>query len=143
MKFHWPRGYKYQLDEAWKQETYPGKDKDKVWYQQIPLNCGGFICLYSLDPPLLKAWSTKQRKTARKIEDDYPTRVNLDTAFEGFEFTMLFPPDLLKEIAGRLGARRRRQLTPEQKEKLAEAGKAYHFKSSKAASNDSSTAQVE
>lgn len=110
-------------------KTYSGKEADKVWYTQIPLSCGRFIYLYSLGhTTLLKAWSTKHRKTARKIAEDFGDKVDLDTDYEGYEFTLIFPPDLLKEIAGRLGARRRRQLTPEQKEKAVERLKKYRFK---------------
>lgn len=79
-------------------------------------------------PPMLKAWSTKQRITAKKIAADFAGKVELDSGFEGREFTLIFPADLLKEIAVRLGARRRRQLSPEQKEKAVANLKKFQFK---------------
>lgn len=136
-KFSWPRkGYKYQMDESYKHEVYPGKEKDKVWYQQIPLKCGGFISLYSLyqddGGPVLKAWTPKQRKTFRAVYDDLKSKgVGFDDHFDGWEAELYFTPDLLPIVAERIGARKRRQMSPEAKEKAIERLKKFRFERTK------------
>jgi hypothetical protein len=45
------------------------------------------------------------------------------------EAVIYFPAKLFPKIAKLAGARRKRKLTPEQKERLAKAGTAYRFKS--------------
>lgn len=121
------------LEESFKHEKPEVRAQDRRWYEQIPTYCGGFIGLYQESPTVELQWYTSnKRKTARKILDAFPDKeLRLDDHFDGHEAGLYFPPEILKEVCQMAGARKKRQgrpLTPEEKAKLVEAGKAHRFK---------------
>jgi hypothetical protein len=128
-KFSWIRltqgRWKLVLDESWAVETAENKMGEKHWYQQIPTYCGGFIGLYSLNPIVFQFWSPKQRKTAKKIFEEFKATpgVRLDEAMDGWEVVLYFPVELLHIVAERAGGRKKRQLSEDHRAKLVEAGK--------------------
>ncbi|MFH1595865.1 MAG: hypothetical protein ABIG94_05790 [Pseudomonadota bacterium] len=126
-------GYKVVLEESFKHEKPEVRARERRWFEQIPTYCGGFIGLYRESSTVELQWYTpSKRKTARKILDSFPDKgLRLDDHFDGHEAVLYFPPEILREVCEMAGARKKRQgrpLTPEEKAKLVEAGKAHRFK---------------
>jgi hypothetical protein len=73
----------------------------------------------------LQFWSLKQRKTAKKIFEEFKAshEARLDEAMDGWEVVLYFPIELLHIVAERVGARKKRQLSVDHRAKLVEAGK--------------------
>jgi hypothetical protein len=118
--------YRIALDEAWDHERPEIRNPDRRWYEQIPCRGGGFIYLYSEEPPMLGLY-TAHVKGARAIMRKI---AGLKAEWMDGEAAIYFPPELLDQIAEMAGARKKRQggqLTAAEKSKLAEAGKAYRF----------------
>ncbi len=122
--------YRIVNDEAWHHERPEVRNPDRRSYEQIPCRGGGFIYLYSEDPPTLGLYST-QVKSARAIFNhiEHLPGVSADFGFDG-EAAIFFPPEILALVAEMAGARKKRhgrKLSAEAKSKLAEAGIAYRF----------------
>lgn len=64
-----------------------------------------------------------------------------DFHFDG-EAEIYFPPELLSLVAEMAGARKKRQLSPEARARLAEQGKATRFKGTKHGVEDAKTAPI-
>jgi hypothetical protein len=128
--------YRITLEESWQYERPEVRSPDRIWYEQIP--CQGkdcFIGVYSLDPLILQL-STSRAKNARTVYatiKDMPG-VQPDFHFDG-EAVICFPIEAIHIVAEIAGARRRRRLSEEHKAKLAEVGKAHHFKRKNYGSN--------
>jgi len=76
--------YRIAFDESWHYERPEVKQADRRWYEQIPLKCGGFICLYREKPTILfKLYTPNQRKTVSAIHERFKDTpgVTLDAAF--------------------------------------------------------------
>jgi hypothetical protein len=121
--------YRFQVvtDEAWDRERPEVRKPDRRWHEQIPCREGGFIYLYSEDPPTLGLYTTQVKK-ARGIMRLIP---GLKAEWMDGEAVIYFAPGILDQIAVLFGARKkrkRRNLTAAEKSKLAEAGKATRFK---------------
>ena len=119
--------YRIGMDEAWEHERPEVRNPERRWYEQIPCRAGGFIYLYSEDPPTLGLYTT-QVKSARAIMTKIP---GLQAEWMDGEAVIKFPPDALDQVAEMAGARKKRQgrkLTPTEKSNLLQAGKAHRFK---------------
>lgn len=109
--------YRIALDEAWAYERSEVRNPDRRWYEQIPCRGGGFIYLYSEDPPTLGLYTT-QVKSARAIVKKIP---GLGAEWLDEEAVIYFSPDALDQVAEMAGARKKRQgrkLTTAKKTKL-------------------------
>lgn len=122
--------YRIVLEESWKAERPEVRSPDKHWYEQIPCRGEAFIGLYSEAPPTLQLYTPRvgnAKNIWREIGDKPDCRA--DFHMDG-EAVLYFPPGLLDVAADLADARRKRtrNLTPEQREKLIEMGKAHRFK---------------
>ena len=81
------------------------RNPDRRWYEQIPCRAGGFIYLYSEDPPTLGLYTT-QVKSARAIMSKIP---GLQAEWMDGEAVIKFSPDALDQVAEMAGARKKRQ----------------------------------
>ncbi len=79
---------------------------------------------------ILQFYTPKQRPTCRKLAEQFKDTpgVRLDDGFDGYETIFFFPVALFEQVAEAVGARKRRVLSHEHKERLAEASQAYRFK---------------
>lgn len=135
--------YRVVLEESWYQERSEVRSPDRRWYKQVPCKAGAFISLYSENPETVLQLYTPRVKNARVIWEEIKGKpgVRADFDLDG-EAVLYFPPDLVRTVAEMAGARKRRQLSPEAKAKLAERGKAYRFKGKKPGVEDEKTAQI-
>ncbi len=138
--------FRVVFDECWKYERPEVKQAERIWYEQIPLYCGGFICLYQEQPTILfKLYTPKSRKLACAIFDRFKDTpgVELDKEFSGWETELIFPPEILLEVGEMAGARKKRRLSPEARAKATERLRAYHLKQKNHAVQPTPTAQIE
>jgi len=122
--------YRFDLDEAWFHELPEEREPNRLWYERIPCAKESFIGVYSVDPLIFKLYSTRP-KNARKIHEaikDSPGFIKSDFAFDG-EAEIYFSKEVLPTVAELAGARKKRQLSPEQMEELVKWGAAHRFKS--------------
>ena len=135
--------YRFDLDEAWFHELPEEREPNRLWYERIPCAKESFIGVYSVDPLIFKLYSTRP-KNARKIHEaikDSPGFIKSDFAFDG-EAEIYFTKKALPTVAEIAGARKKRQLTPEQKAELAKRSLTTRFKSQKHGVEDRKTAQI-
>lgn len=138
--------YRIALDEAWKYERPEVRNPDRRWYEQIPCRGGGFIYLESEDPtPVLKLY-TPMVKSARAIFNKikHIPGVTADFHYDG-EAMILFPPEVLNQVAELAGARKKRQgrrLSAAEKSQLVEAGIAYRFNGNSAGLQEENPDQI-
>ncbi|MEJ5330616.1 MAG: hypothetical protein WHT07_10740 [Desulfobaccales bacterium] len=139
--------YRLEFDESWEYERPEVRLADRVWYEHILCKMNAFISLYCLGEhpcslaawcplrradcrdhggPILQLW-TPRPKNARRIWEVIKDEASchLDP-LEG-EAVLYFPARLLPVVAELAGARKRRQLSPEQRSKLVEVGRATRF----------------
>ncbi len=138
--------WKIKMEESWQHEKAENRIGYEGWYEQVPTACGGFIGLFQDKPTvILQFYTPKQRLTCRKLAEQFKDTpdVRLDDGFDGYESIFYFPVGLFESVAEAVRGRKRRQLSPEQKERLAEIGKTHRFKSSKHGVQESCTPQVE
>jgi hypothetical protein len=122
--------YRFDLDEAWYHERAEVREPDRLWYERIPCQKESFIGVYSIDPLVFNLYSTRP-KNAKKIHEAIKGKlgfIRADFAFDG-EAVIYFTKEVLPIVAELAGARKKRQLTPEQKADLANRGIANRFKS--------------
>jgi hypothetical protein len=114
--------YRFDLDEAYYCEQPEEREPNHIWYEQIPVK-GGFIGVYSVDPLIFKLYSTRPKNAGmiHKEIKDVPGFIKADFAFDG-EAEIYFTKEALPTVAEMAGARKKRQLSPEQKEKLSKQG---------------------
>jgi len=121
--------YRIQMEESWQHEKPENKKGFEGWYEQVPTGCGGFIGLYQDKPAaILQFYTPKQRLTCRKLAEQFKDTpgVRLDDWFGGYESILYFPPELFKQVAAAVGARKKRQgrpLTEAQRAAFAEGRK--------------------
>jgi len=138
--------WKIQMEESWRFEKPENRIGYEGWYEQVGTACGGFIGLFQDKPVVvLQFYTPKQRINCRKLAEQFKDTpgVRLDDGFDGYESVLYFPVELFEQVAEAVGARKRRQLSPEQKERLVEIGKTHRFKSSKHGVKVSCTPQIE
>jgi hypothetical protein len=122
--------YRFDLDEAYFHEQAEEREPNHLWYERIPCQKDSFIGVHSVEPLVFKLYSTRP-KNAKKIYDaikDKPGFVRADFAFDR-EALVFFTKEVLPTVAELAGARKKRQLTPEQKADLVKMGSANRFKS--------------
>lgn len=120
--------YRIILEESWGHECPEVRNPDRIWYEHIPCQGGAFIGLYSLSPPTLQLYTSRPRNAQeiyRAIQ--HISGVKADFHFEG-EAEILFPPAAIHVVAPLAGARKKRRLSPEHKERLIRGGRATRFK---------------
>lgn len=120
--------YRFDLEESWYEERFEVRDPDRLWYETIPCAKGAFIGVYSVKPLIFKLWTerVKNAKTVAAALDGQPGFIRADFAFEG-EAEIYFDKTALPTVAEQAGARKKRQLTPEQKAELVNRGAAHRF----------------
>ncbi|MBU4355466.1 MAG: hypothetical protein KJ822_08955 [Proteobacteria bacterium] len=129
LKKSFGKRYRIQMEESWAHEKPENRNGYEGWYEQVPTACGGFIGLYQDKPTVLLQFSTpKQRLTCRKLTEQFKDTVgvSLDDCFDGYEAVLYFPPELFEQVAGAVGARKKRRgrpLTDAQKAAFAEGRK--------------------
>lgn len=112
------------LEESWEHERPEVRDPDRIWYEQIPCQGGAFIGLYSLDPPILHLFTSRVQNAQeiyRAIKDTPGVKAAFN--FDG-EAELFFPPTAIHVVAPLAGARKKKRLSSEHKEKLIRGGAA-------------------
>jgi len=135
--------YRFDLDEAWFHELAEEREPNRLWYERIPCAKESFIGVYSVDPLVFKLHSTRP-KNAKKIHEalkNTPRFIRADFALD-CEAEIYFTKKALPTVAEIAGARKKRQLTPEQKAELAKRSLTTRFKSQKHGVEDRKTAQI-
>jgi hypothetical protein len=135
--------YRSDLDEAWFHELADEREPNRLWYEQIPCQKNSFIGVYSVKPLIFKLHSTRP-KNAKKIYEAIKDRlgfIKADFGFDG-EATIYFSKEALPVVAEMAGARKRRQLSQEQKEELSKRGAATRLKSQKHGVEDRKTTRI-
>jgi hypothetical protein len=136
--------FRFDLDVAWFHELAEEREPNRLWYERIPCAKDSFIGIYSVKPLIFKLYSTRPQN-AKKIHQalrDTPGFIRADFAFDG-EAEIYFTKEALPTVAELAGARKKRQLTPEQKAALAKGGSAHRFKGQKDGVEDAKTTQIE
>jgi hypothetical protein len=135
--------YRFDLDEAWFHELAEEREPNRLWYERIPCQKESFIGVHSVNPLVFKLHSTRP-KNAKRIHEalrDTPGFIRADFAFDG-EAEIYFTKEALPTVAELAGARKKRQLSPEQKMELAKRGAATRLKSQKHGVEDKKPAQI-
>jgi hypothetical protein len=135
--------YRFDLDEAWFHELAEEREPNHLWYERIPCQKESFIGVHSVKPLVFKLYSTRPQN-AKKIHQAIkgkPGFIKADFDFDG-EAEIYFTKEALPTVAELAGARKKRQLTPEQKEELAKRGAATRLKSVKHGAEDRKTARI-
>ena len=115
--------YKVQLDEAWFHERPEVKRGNRHWYEQIPCENGGVIYLYSETERLLTL-VTGKIIGKRILQEVNGAKLRLEA---WREMEILFPAEMIHQVAEIAGARRKRHLSSEQRAQLIESGRATQF----------------
>lgn len=135
--------YRVMLEESWYHERSEVRSPDRRWYEQIPCKGGAFISLYSENPETVLQLYTPRVKNARVIWEEIKGKSGVRADFDlDAEAVIFFSPALLHTVAEMAGARKRRQLSPEARARLAEMGKAYRFKGKKPGIEYAKTPQI-
>lgn len=135
--------FRFDLDEAWFHELAEEREPNRLWYEIIPCAKDSHIGVYSVKPLVFKLHSTRP-KNAKKIHETIKgTRgfIKADFAFDG-EAAIYFTKEALPTVAEMAGARKKRQLSPEQKEELSKRGAATRLKSQKHGTEDRKPAPI-
>jgi hypothetical protein len=156
--------YKIILEESWYVEHPEVREPDRRWYERIPCKGGAFISFYCEPEPgcllkeagcplrlpdcrqhgdlILRLW-TPRPKNALLIWE----RIKGEGSFffdpmDG-EAGIFFPARLVSQVAEVAGARRKRRLSPEARDRLAEVGKATRFLPQDCGIKAKKTAQIQ
>jgi hypothetical protein len=135
--------YRFDLDEAWYHELAEEREPNRLWYERIPCAKDSFIGVYEVETLVFKLYSTRP-KNAKKIHEAIkgtPGFIKADFVFAG-EAEIYFTKEVLPTVAEMAGARKKRQLSPEQKEELVKRGAANRFKSQIDGVEDRKTALI-
>jgi hypothetical protein len=135
--------YRFDLDEAWFHELAEEREPNRLWYERIPCAKDSHIGVYSVDPLIFKFYSTRP-KNAKGIHEAIkgaPGFIKADFAFDG-EAEIYFSKEILPTVAEMAGARKKRQVSLEEREKMKTRLAAYQFKSEKHAVEGEKTAPI-
>jgi hypothetical protein len=122
LKESYGKRYKVFMDEAWECEKNR-QEEDKPWYYELR---GKYGFIYPYGDTTLGVMVTSEIIKGR-LKRDFKGRVNIFWDGDG-EGVFLFNPTIIHEIAAMIKVRRKRQLSPEQRMKLVEAGQKYQFR---------------
>ena len=135
--------YRFDLDEAWFHELAEEREPNRLWYERIPCQKESFIGVHSVKPLVFKLYSTRPQN-AKKIHQAIkgkPCFIKADFDFDG-EAEIYFTKEALPTVAELAGARKKRQLTPEQKTELSKRGIGTRLKSQKHGVEDRKPAPI-
>jgi hypothetical protein len=135
--------YRFDLDEAWFHELAEERETNRLWYERIPCQKESFISVHSVKPLVFKLYSTRPLN-AKKIYQAIkakPGFIKADFDFDG-EAELYFTKEVLPTVAELAGARKKRQLTPEQKSELVKRGAATRLKSQNHGAEGRKTAPI-
>ena len=135
--------YRFDLDEAWYHELPEEREPNRLWYERIPCQKESFIGVHSVKPLVFKLYSTRPQN-AKKIHQAIkgkPGFIKADFDFDG-EAEIYFTKEAFPTVAELAGARKKRQLTLEQKAELVKRGSANRFKSQIDGVEDRKTAPI-
>jgi hypothetical protein len=135
--------YRFDLDEAWFHELAEEREPNRLWYERIPCAKDSHIGVHSIKPLIFKLYSTRPQN-AKKIHEailDKPGFIKADFVFDG-EAELYFTKEALPIVAELAGARKKRQLSPEQRAELVKRGSANRFKSQIDGAEDRKTALI-
>jgi len=116
------REFKIVMEESYRAQHGPNARVDDPHYQVIPGSLGH---IYAWGATRLAASSNTSGSTARKLKALPSVEIWQDGS-DGC--TVLFPVDLLDQVADLLKLRRRRRLTEEQRERLSALGHRHRFR---------------
>ena len=125
LKKEYGKKYRIFMDEAWYIETAesnPDKMKDKHWYYEIRGKYG-VIYLYGVDKLAVRITANRIKN---RIKTEYKDILSLYLEAED-ESIFLFNPEYFEVVAKIIKAKKKRQITEEQKVKLVEAGRNFRF----------------
>ena len=107
--------YKVVKDECWKLETPEVRKPDARWYEQIRLTgkCDSFISLYSEDPPIISIFLDNRPGVVQKLLDGVKGITLFSESYK--ETELHFSPEVLEQVCEIAGARKKKQLSEEQK----------------------------
>lgn len=128
LKKRFGQKYRIFMDEAWYVETaesYPDKIKHRLWYYEIR---GKYGTIYLYGTNKLAVRITANRIKSR-IMTDYRNILSMYLEAED-ESIFLFSPVNFEIVAGLIKARRKRQITNEQRQLIIERTKNYRFERS-------------
>jgi hypothetical protein len=120
------------------------REPNRLWYERIPCQKDSFIGVHSIKPLVFKLYSTRP-KNAKKIHQAIkgkPGFIKADFAFDG-EAEIYFTKEALSTVAELAGAKKKKQLSPEQKAALTQGGAAHRFKGQKDGAGMEKTTQIE
>jgi hypothetical protein len=135
--------YRFDLDEAWFHELAEEREPNRLWFERIPCQKESFISVQSVKPLVFKLYSTRPQN-AKKIHEALKGSagfIKADFAFNA-EAEIYFTKEALPTVAELAGARKKRQLTLEQKAELLKRGSANRFKSQTHGEETPETAQI-
>lgn len=135
--------YRFDLDEACFHELAEEREPNRLWYERIPCAQGAFIGVQSVKPLTFKLWTprVKNAKTIHGAIKGNPGFIKADFGFDG-EAEIYFTKEALPTVAELAGARKKRHLSPEVKDRLIEQGKAHRFLPQKHGVESQETAKI-
>ncbi len=137
LKKQYGKKYRIFMDEAWDAEdshSNPDKVKDKPWYYEIRGKYGT-VYLYGTNKLAVRITGNRIKN---RIKAEYADILSLYLEAED-ESIFLFSPDNFEIVAKLIKAKRKRQITEEQRKLIIERTKEYRFQRSKMADNGSNS----
>ncbi|MHC4269746.1 MAG: hypothetical protein ACYSWS_01205 [Planctomycetota bacterium] len=131
LKAQYVKKYKLLMEEAWNAEdsqANPDKVKDKLWYYEIRGKYG-VIYLYGTDKLAVRITGNRIKS---RIKTEYTDILSLYLEAEDVSI-FLFNPENFEIVAKFIKAKRKRQITEEQRLLIIERTKKYRFQRSKIA----------
>ncbi len=126
MKKRFGKKYRVFMDEAWNAEdsqSNPDKVKDKPWYYEIRGNYG-IVYLYGVN--MLAVRITGNRIKSR-IKTEYTDILSLYLEAQD-DSIFLFNPDNFEIVAGLIKARKRKQISEQERMRLRKISGLAHYK---------------
>jgi hypothetical protein len=115
--------YRFDLDPAYFHELAEEREPNRLWYERIPCAQEAVIVVQDIKPLVFKLWTprVKNAKSIYQAIKNHPGFNEADFGFDG-EATLTFTKEALPTVAEMARARKKRMLSPEQKERLSRQG---------------------
>jgi hypothetical protein len=126
LKKRFGKKYKIFMDEAWEAEdsqSNPDKVKDKPWYYEI-WGKYGVIYLYGINKLAVRITANRIKS---RIKAEYKDILSLYIEAEN-ESIFLFNPENFEIVAGLIKARKRKQITEQERLRLRNISGLAHYK---------------
>jgi hypothetical protein len=121
--------YRVVVEESYYAEKLEFRSAEAVWLMIIPCR-NGHICPW--EPNLLAACTNSRGAVMKRL-----IGIGCEIVQDGDDgVNATFPVEAFAEVAEIMKPRKRRRLSPEHRQKLAEASKPYRFTGSQAREND-------